>query len=320
MAVNYGKLVIIGAGKVGDAVLNSVLRMNIIDDIVMINRNKEKALGVVYDASHTTAFEYSTNVHIRVGDYSDCADAHIIVMTAGPSIVPGGSQDRNVLLEKNVAVMDSCMAEITKYTRDAIILIISNPLDILTYVFQKKYNYPAGKILGTGTLLDTARFNKMLGDLCKVDAKNVTGFVLGEHGSTSFIPWNTVNIVGIPFDRMKEKFGLEQAPDKAELLRETKSIGPEIVQLKGYTSAGVSLAACRIIGAIVRNEHCVIPVSTVLQGQFGMDDVAFSMPCIVGKDGIERILEPSLNDEGQADLEVCYKHLRELIEAAESML
>ncbi len=191
MAVKSGKLVIVGAGKVGDAVLNAVLRMNIIDDIVMINRNKDKALGSVLDASHTTAFEYSTNASIRVGNYSDCADAHIIVITAGPSIVPGET-DRSILLKRNIEVMDQVMGEITRYTKEAIIIMISNPLDVLTYYLQKKFDYPVDKILGTGTLLDTARFNKMLGDLCGVDAKNVTGFVLGEHGTTSFIPWNTV--------------------------------------------------------------------------------------------------------------------------------
>lgn len=197
--VSYGKMVIIGAGNVGSAILNSVLRMNILDNIVVVNRNQKKALGEVLDASHTTAFAYSANADIRVGGYEECADAQIIVITAGPSIQPGNSRDRMVLLEKNVSVMNDIMEQITRYTREAIIIVVSNPLDILTYIAQKKFNYPANKIFGTGTLLDTARFNKMLGDLCGVDAKNVTGFVLGEHGSTSFIPWNTVNIVGVPF-------------------------------------------------------------------------------------------------------------------------
>ncbi len=313
MGVSYGKLVIIGAGNVGSAVLNSVLRMNIIDDIVVINRNRDKALGEVLDASHTTAFAYSSNASIRVGDYSDCKDAHIIVITAGPSILPG-NHDRNTLLKKNVEVMDSVMKQITTYTREAVIIMISNPLDVLTYYFQKKYDYPANKILGTGTLLDTARFNKMLGDLCGVDAKNVVGFVLGEHGSTSFIPWNTVNIVGVPFDDLTDKFGLASPIDKEALLSETKSIGPHIVDLKGYTSSGVALAACRIIGAIVRNEHCIVPVSTVMRGQYGYDDVAMSLPCILSKTGIDRIIELPLDAQAMDDLRISHDHLRELID------
>ena len=313
MSVSYGKLVIVGAGKVGSAVLNSVLRMNIIDDIVMINRHREKALGEVLDASHTTAFAYSSNASIRVGDYSDCRDAHIIVITAGPSIQPG-NHDRNTLLKKNVEVMDEVMKQITTYTKEAIIIMISNPLDVLTYYLQRKYDYPAGRIMGTGTLLDTARFNKMLGDLCGVDAKNVVGFVLGEHGSTSFIPWNTVNIVGVPFDDLAREFGLKAPIDKEALLSETKSIGPHIVDLKDYTSSGVSLAACRIIGAIVRNEHCIVPVSAVMQGKYGYDDVAMSLPCILSKTGIDRIIELPLDAQGMHDLRVSHDHLRELIE------
>lgn len=316
MVVSYGKLAIIGAGKVGSAVLNSVLRMNIVDDIVVINRNRDKALGEVLDASHTTAFAYSANASIRVGDYRDLRDAHIIVMTAGPSILPG-NHDRNTLLRKNIEVMDQTMKEITAYTREAILIVISNPLDILTYYFQKKYDYPAGRIFGTGTLLDTARFNKMLGDLCGVDAKNVVGFVLGEHGSTSFIPWNTVNIVGVPFDRLAEKFGLKEPIDKERLLRDTKTIGPRIVDLKGYTSSGVSLAACRIIGAILRNEHCVVPVSTVMQGQYGYSDVAMSLPCVLTRDGISRVIELPLDEQGRRDLTVSHDHLRALIDSIE---
>lgn len=316
MAVSYGKLAIIGAGKVGSAVLNSVLRMNIVDDIVVINRNRDKALGEVLDASHTTAFAYSANASIRVGDYRDLRDAHIIVMTAGPSILPG-NHDRNTLLRKNIEVMDQTMKEITAYTREAILIVISNPLDILTYYFQKKYDYPAGRIFGTGTLLDTACFNKMLGDLCGVDAKNVVGFVLGEHGSTSFIPWNTVNIVGVPFDRLAEKFGLKEPIDKERLLRDTKTIGPRIVDLKGYTSSGVSLAACRIIGAILRNEHCVVPVSTVMQGQYGYSDVAMSLPCVLTRDGISRVIELPLDEQGRRDLTVSHDHLRALIDSIE---
>ena len=166
-------------------------------------------------------------------------------------------------------------------------------------------------------MLDTARFNKMLGDLCGVDAKNVVGFVLGEHGSTSFIPWNTVNIVGVPFDRLAEKFGLKEPIDKERLLRDTKTIGPRIVDLKGYTSSGVSLAACRIIGAILRNEHCVVPVSTVMQGQYGYSDVAMSLPCVLTRDGISRVIELPLDEQGRRDLTVSHDHLRALIDSIE---
>ena len=312
-----GKVVIVGAGKVGDAVLNDALRLNLMDDIVVINRNKEKALGAVLDAYHTTAFEYSSNARVRVGGYEECRDAHIIVVTTGPSIVPGGSQDRNSLLKANVSIIDQVFANITKYTHEAIIIIISNPLDVLVYLMARRYHYPEDKIIGTGTLLDTARFNRMLGDICGVDAKNVTGFVLGEHGSTSFIPWNTVNIVGVPFREMQEKFDLPETPDKEKLLHDVKVIGPDIVQLKGYTSAGVASAACRLIGAIARNERCVVPVSTVMTGQYGCSDVAMSLPCVIGSRGIIRRIELTLDEEGKRDFETCHNHLKLLVAEAE---
>ena len=177
--LNYGKIVLIGAGHVGSAILDSILRMNLADEIVVINRNEKKALGVVLDASHTTAFAYSSNTSIRVGGFEECADAQIIINTAGPSIQPGNSRDRMVLLQTNVTVMRETMEKITAYTRDAILINVSNPMDILTYIAQHDFDYPKNKIFGTGTLLDTARFNKMIADICKVDAKNVTGFVMG---------------------------------------------------------------------------------------------------------------------------------------------
>lgn len=313
--VTHGKMVIIGAGNVGSAILNSVLRMNIVDDIVVINRNRDRALGEVLDASHTTAFAYSANASIRVGDYEDCADAQIIVITAGPSIKPGNSRDRMVLLEQNVKVMNDIMEQITKYTKEAILIVVSNPLDILTYIAQKKFDYPVNKILGTGTLLDTARFNKMLGDICGVDAKNVTGFVLGEHGSTSFIPWNTVNIVGVPFDSFEKEFDLKEKLDKEKILHDMKVSGLDIVELKGYTSSGVALSACRIIGAIVRNERPVLPVSVVMSGQYGLSGVAMSLPCVISKDGIDRILEIPLEKQGKNDLLKCYHYLKETIDS-----
>lgn len=314
MKVKYGKLVIIGAGNVGSAILNSILRMNVVNDIVVINRNKDKALGEVLDASHTTAFAYNTNASIRVGDYSDCADAQIIIMTAGPSIKQGNSRDRMILLDQNISIMSDTMEEITKYTREAIIINVSNPLDILVYIAQKRFNYPKERILGTGTLLDTARFNKMLGDLCGVDAKNVTGFVLGEHGSTAFIPWNTVNIVGISFDNFESQFKLKEKIDKEKILQEMKTVGLDIVELKGYTSSGVALSVCRLVAAIMRNEKCIVPVSIVLSGQYGVEDVALSLPCVISENGIDRILELPLDEQGMRDFNNCVNHLKGILE------
>ena len=180
MATERGKIVIIGAGHVGSAILNAILGMNLAKEIVLINLSREQALGEVMDASHTLAFSYCAGCAIRVGDYPDCADAQIIINTAGPSIKPGDTRDRMQLLETNLRVISEIMEGITRYTRDAILINVTNPVDVLTYFCIRKYDYPRERMFSTGTLLDTARFNKMLSDLLGIDAKSVTGFVLGE--------------------------------------------------------------------------------------------------------------------------------------------
>lgn len=316
--ISYGKIVLIGAGHVGSAILDSLLRMNLAEEIVVVNRNEKKAQGVVLDASHTTAFAYSANANIRVGSYEDCAEAQIIINTAGPSIQPGNSRDRMLLLQTNVEVMKQVMGNITRYTKDAVIINVSNPMDILTYIAHDYFDYPRELIMGTGTLLDTARFNKMVADKCGVDAKNVTGFVLGEHGSTSFIPWNTVNIVGIPFDDFQRQFGLEKPIDKEELLHEVKVSGLDIVELKGYTSSGIALSVCRLVGAIMRNERAVVPVSIVLKGEYGLHGAAMSLPCVVSKRGIDRVLQVPLDESDHKNLMICYNYLHGLIESLDN--
>lgn len=315
--INYGKIVLIGAGHVGSAILDSLLRMNLAEEIAVINRNEKKALGVVMDASHTTSFAYSANADIHVGSYEDCRDAQIIINTAGPSIQPG-SDDRMLLLESNVKVMREVMGNITRYTREAIIINVSNPMDILTYLGQHEFDYPRELMMGTGTLLDTARFNKMVADRCGVDAKNVTGFVLGEHGATSFIPWNTVNIVGIPFEDFEEQFGLKAPLDKEELLHEVKASGLEILALKGYTSSGIALSVCRLVGAIMRNEKAVLPVSIVLQGEYGLEGAALSLPCIISKAGVAKVLQLPLDEEGREGLMACYHYLHGMLQGLKS--
>ena len=310
MAVKHGKIVIIGAGFVGSAMLNAVLRMNIGNHIVIINRNRERALGEVLDASHTTAFAYCPNVKIEVGDYADCADAQLIIMTAGPSIKPGNTGNRMILLRENARIMREVMEKITAHTREAVIIIVSNPVDVLVYMAHSEFGYPREKVIGTGTLIDTARFNKILGDICGVDAKNVVGFVLGEHGPHSFVAWDTVNIAGLPFRDFEAKFGLEQKLDKEELMRATKSVGLNIVELKGYTSSGVALSACRIAAAIAHNERCVIPASVTLCGEYGQKNVAFSVPCVISDQGVDLVLELELDNEARQELDACAGYLK----------
>lgn len=312
MAVTEGKIVLIGAGMVGSAILSSIINMNVVSEVAVIDMNENKAKGEVLDAIHTTAFAYSTNVNIHVGCYEDCRNAEIIVFSAGPSIKPGGADDRMALLKQNVAIVESTMKEITKYTKEAIVLIVSNPLDILVYAAQKAVNYPKDKIFGTGTLLDSARFRQMVGHLCGIDSKNVHGYVLGEHGRSAFIAWNLVNVGGVPLDKLQEVFHLDRPIDKEKLLEDVKGVGIDIVQLKGYTNSGIALSVARVIKCIRLNEKSILPVSTVVNGAYGIQGVALSLPCIISKHGVSEVVEVALDDKAKQDLQECVDKLSEI--------
>lgn len=312
MAVTEGKIVLIGAGMVGSAILSSIINMNVVSEVAVIDMNENKAKGEVLDAIHTTAFAYSTNVNIHVGCYEDCRNAEIIVFSAGPSIKPGGADDRMALLKQNVAIVENTMKEITKYTKEAIVLIVSNPLDILVYAAQKAVNYPKDKIFGTGTLLDSARFRQMVGHLCGIDSKNVHGYVLGEHGRSAFIAWNLVNVGGVPLDKLQEVFHLDRPIDKEKLLEDVKGVGIDIVQLKGYTNSGIALSVARVIKCIRLNEKSILPVSTVVNGAYGIQGVALSLPCIISKHGVSEVVEVALDDKAKQDLQECVDKLSEI--------
>lgn len=309
MPMNEGKVVIIGAGMVGSATLNAVLMLNLVNELVIIDQNENRAKGEALDASHTTAFAYSTNANIRAGTYEDCKDASIIVMTAGPSIKPGEKMDRQILAQKNVDIMTSVMGQIIRYTHDAIIITVTNPVDVVTYCAQKRFYYPKERIMGTGTLLDTARFRQMIAKECKIDSKNVHGYVLGEHGQSSFIPWNLVNVSGVPFEELQNTFDLSEPLNREELYQNTKNVGFDILQLKGYTSSGIAMSVCRIIKAIILNERCILPVSTVLEGEYGIQDVALSVPCVMGREGISRIVNVPMQEEELKQLQACAESL-----------
>ena len=313
MAITRGKIVIIGAGHVGSAILNAILGMNLAKEIVLINLDRDQALGEAMDASHTLAFSYCAGCRIRVGDYPDCADAQIIINTAGPSIRPGEEGDRMNLLSTNLRVIEKIMDGVTRYTREAIVINVTNPVDVLTYYCQRKYNYPREKLFSTGTLLDTARFCTMLADKLHIDAKSVTGFVLGEHGGTAFIPWNTVNVGGLPFDRFEQQFGLDAPIDREEMIRDVKQSGLDIIELKGYTSSGIALTVCRVISAILFDAHAVLPLCVAADGEYGLKNVAMSLPCVLGEKGVERILTLPLDEDAERGMRACDEYLRSVL-------
>lgn len=180
------------------------------------------------------------------------------------------------------------------------------------YAAQKVVNYPKDKIFGTGTLLDSARFRQMVGHLCGIDSKNVHGYVLGEHGRSAFIAWNLVNVGGVPLDKLQEVFHLDRPIDKEKLLEDVKGVGIDIVQLKGYTNSGIALSVARVIKCIRLNEKSILPVSTVVNGAYGIQGVALSLPCIISKHGVSEVVEVALDDKAKQDLQECVDKLSEI--------
>ena len=313
MKLIKNKIVIVGAGMVGSATLSSLLTLGMSAEIVIIDANETKAQGEALDVSHTTAFPYMPNVRIHAGGYEECKDAQIIIITAGPSVKPGEDFDRLNLASKNVSVVKQIMASITKYTKEAIIIIVTNPVDILTYVAQNYFDYPKSKIIGTGTLLDTARFRRILAERYLVDTKNVNGYILGEHGGSAFATWSLVNIAGIPVNEFNKVLGMDIPFNRDEILNEVKDIGKEVVILKGFTNYGVAGAVNRLVKSILLNELSIMPVSTTLQGEYGISDVALSLPSILSSDGIKKTLAISLAKDEVDALQYSANYLKQVL-------
>lgn len=291
------KVVLVGAGMVGSAILNTLLGLNLVGEIVIIDNNLDKARGEALDASHTTSFTYSPNVYVRSGGYEDCADAQTIVISAGPSMKPGDTMSRLSLADRNIKVMKAVMTSICEYTKDAVIIVVTNPVDIVTYYLQNNFGYPKNKIIGTGTLLDTARFRRIIALKYLVDTKNVHGYILGEHGESAFATWSIAHIAGIPAVKFDEIIGSSSPLDCDEVLSEVKRVGTEILQLKGYTSSGIAMSVSRLIKAVLLNELSILPVSTTLEGEYGISNVALSIPCVISSEGISKKLEIPLSEE-----------------------
>ena len=302
------KVCIIGAGMVGSATMMSILNSGLVAEIVMIDQNEKKAEGEALEAFHTTSFTYMPNVLIRKGGYEDCQDAQMIVMSAGPSVKPGDNLDRRILTKTNAEVTRAVMKEITKYTKEAIIIFVSNPVDVLTYIAQNEFDYPKHKIIGSGTLLDTARMRRIIGEHYLVDTKNIHGYILGEHGATAMATWSLCNIGGIPLSECSEKFH-QPALDQDKVLKDVVEAGMKILMAKGFTNYGIAEAVVRIVKAIALNELSILPVSTTLNGEYGIEHVAVSVPCIIGQNGIQSIMEVPLTE----------KEHKKLKESAESL-
>jgi len=285
---------IIGAGGVGVELVSYLLTLGSMSEIVLVNRNKDKAWAEVEDFSYVESFTYARNTHLHHGDYADCKACDVIVITAGANLK--GNQTRDELLGENATLIKTIVRELHTYAPKAILIMVTNPVDILTHIAFKEGLYPRERLISAGTLVDTARFMKIVSQKVGIDPKNINGYVLGEHGKGSTLPWSICNICGLDVDTFCALNGLPQL-DKAQIYQDVIHAGFDIFYKKGNTNHSIAASVFRIIRAIANDEHSVLPLGVYLDGEYGVRDVVLNVPVVVTRQGATKILNYKLLPE-----------------------
>jgi len=307
------KITIIGAGNVGATIAYALTIRGAAGEIVLIDINKDKADGEAMDIRQGAAFVSNTIIHS--GDYPDAFGSDIVILTSGMGRKPG--QTRLDLAKTNTDITLSIIPQITKYAPDALYVIVSNPVDILTYVFSKKSDIPVERIIGSGTILDSARLHERLAAHYHVNPQNVNAHVLGEHGDSSFIPWSCIDIANVPAAKYNE-YLLNQNIDFKRIDREdtidyVRNSGGYIIKRKGATFYAVAVLVCFLCECLQSEQNTVQDLSTVLNGEYGISDVALSLPTIVSNVGVVNKIMLPLNTEEEAALHTSANKLKEII-------
>lgn len=312
--INHRKAAIIGCGFVGSATAFCLMQSGLFSELVLLDANKEKAEGEAKDIVHGIPFVGQMKIY--AGEYDDIMDAAVIIITAGANQKP--DETRLDLVHKNVGIYKSIMPEIAKRNYQGILLIVSNPVDILTYTAHKLSGIPENRIIGSGTVLDTARLKYQLGEHLNVDSRSVHTFIIGEHGDSEIAAWSSANVSGIPLNDFCEMRGHYKHQESMERIAETvKNSAYEIISKKGATYYGIAMSVKRICEAIVRDEKSILPVSRMMHNEYGVDEVVLSMPAIVGADGIETEVPISLSGEEEKLLQKSADTLKNIIKTLE---
>lgn len=307
---NVRKVVIVGCGFVGAACAFSLMQSGLFSEMVLIDASKEKAEGEALDISHGAPF--AKPMKIYAGTYDDIKGAALIIVTAGANQKPG--ETRLDLVKKNISIFKSIIPEIKKRDFKGVLLIVANPVDILTTVAVKLAGLPENRVLGSGTVLDTARLKYELGNHLSVDPRSVHAFIIGEHGDSEIAAWSSANVSGIPlnnFCEMRGHFNHEEAMKK--IASDVKNSAYEIIAKKKATYYGIAMSVKRICEAIIRNEKSILPISSMMNGQYGIKGISLSMPAIVGKDGVETQVPIQLSEKEISDLKKSAKTLAEVL-------
>jgi L-lactate dehydrogenase len=293
------KIAIVGSGKVGTTFAYALLLSGRVGEIVLIDRDKKRTEGEVMDLNDAVPLSHPTR--ITQGEYADCAGADIVVIAVGATPKPG--QTRLDLLKQNADIINKIMPEIMRHNPKPLILNASNPVDILSYAAWKLSGLPPERVIGSGTILDTARFRSLLSARFNLDARSVHAYIIGEHGDSELAVWSSANIAGMPLDDYcRLVSGDFCSDDRAKMAEQVRNEGYEILSRKGATYYGVAIGLLRIVESILRDQHSVLSVSNLVPGYYGIEDVYLSLPSVVGRGGVEKILPLNLDETELAAL------------------
>mgnify|MGYP000896153867 CR=1 FL=1 len=305
-----GRVVIIGAGSVGATYAFQLMNSGLVSEICIIDIDQRRTEGEVMDLSHGASFV--PPVRIWAGDYPDCRGADLVVITAGARQKPG--QTRLDLVAANYRIFQAMIPKITAYTKDALLLVVTNPVDVMTYLAYRLSGLPARQVLGSGTVLDTSRLRYLLSQHCRIDPRNVHAYIVGEHGDSELAVWSLANIAGMRLSEYCPSCQRHcERSVREEILGQVRGAAYEIIQRKGATCYAVALAMQEITEALLRDQRSVLTVSCYLENYFGISDLCLSVPAVVAREGVERIFPLELNAQEKEQLLQSAKVLREII-------
>jgi len=309
------KIAIVGAGNVGSTFAFSLMISGLAREIVLIDKNESLAIGECMDLNHGLSFAHPTKIY--AAGFEGCADADIVVITAGANQKP--NETRTDLVNKNVAIFKDIVPAVAKYAKDSILLVVTNPVDILTYVTLKLSGFPSNRVIGSGTVLDTARLKYMISNYSKVDPNNIHAYIIGEHGDTELPVWSNATIGGMDIQTYCSEYAKQGNAKKElkEIFLKVKNSAYEIIKLKGATNYSIALSLVKITRAILRDENSILPVSTLVNDYYGVSDVCISIPSIVNINGIEQYVKIDLSDEEQKLFKYSANTLKNFIKAIE---
>ena len=309
------KITIIGAGNVGATIAYALAVQAVANDILLIDVREEKAIGEAMDIAQGSPF-FPGGAYVHAGDYADAVDSDIVIITSGVARKPG--QTRLELAQVNVNIMKSVAEQISRYAPNAIYLVVANPVDVMTHALHKYSNIPEKHIIGSGTILDTARLRSKIADLFDISQQNVHAHVFGEHGDSSFVPWSQATISSVNIDNYREAFAAGHTIpeiDHDEIENHVRTSGAQIIKNKGATFYAVAISAVHICKCIFSGNDTVMTVSSMMHGEYGIENLCLSILTVVGEDGIKTRLPVQLTDEELAKLHKSAAALRAVIES-----